>query len=312
LPMIAKTLVFKRAVSKLKFKSEDVIVAYSFREFVLNVLIGTLKQKPRLICVRKCDHASEDLLVLRRPVLSFYRNIWNFVFGFSPMRYRFLTRDKRLGSIYSFIRNPYDFEYCMAPVQRVEQGGYQVPYPLAILSSRHQKLSKPNHPIIVFLGERYPFFDGMPMGSFIEEFNFILKYLRRAFPHHRLVFKPRFSIDELNLDLVGYEIKYQDVSLEALLTQNRNIERVISFKSSGSFIAALYGREGYLLYEMCKFPDYFKQTLDLYFKSYRDSVIFVQQLEDLHRVNQQEELNQIDDIKYLSQPLIKALLHADN
>lgn len=307
---IPRILEFRRAVKHLDLYPSDVLVAYSFREFVLNVLIRALKSKPRLVRVRKCDHAVELLATRSRP-LGLYWNVWNMLFGFSPQRYRWLPNSDLVGSG-TFVRDPYDFEFCLNPVHAVEPGGKQIAYPFAVLGATDAgALSVKDHAIVV-LGERYPLQERMALGPFVRQFNTILDYIRRTFTQHRLVFKPRFSIDGLELDLGGYEIAYQDISLESLLLQDPSIEKVISFKSSGSFIATLYGKEGYLLYPMCEFSADLKNSLDAYFEMHRGAVWFVHQLDDLHKTRHGNPVHYLNRVKQLSQPLLDVLLRVEN
>ena len=224
---IARVLKFRHAVRRLDLSLADVLVAYSFREFVLNVLIKALKSKPRLVRVRKCDYAVELLQTRRRPLLSLYWNAWNVLFGFSPQRYRWLPHTNRVGGG-TFVRDPYDFEFCFNPLQAVELRGNQIPYPFAVLRAACSEAMSAGQPTILILGKKYPFEEGMAMGPFVKQFNAILDHIRRAFPEHRLVFKPRVSVDGLGLDLDGFEIAYQDVLLESLLLQDTSIEKVIS------------------------------------------------------------------------------------
>ena len=56
---------------------------------------------------------------------------------------------------------------------------------------------------------------------------------------------------------------------------------MLSFKSSGSFIAGLYGRVGVALYPLVDFTPDFRQTLDEYFEPYRAVVAIVDDLRQL-------------------------------
>jgi len=308
---VVETLKFRRVVRNIMLDSSDVLVAYSFREFVLNVLIRELKSRPRLVSVRKCDYALEHLQTRRRLLLSFYWNLWNRLLGFSPQCYRWLPDTNRVGSG-TFVRNPYDFEFCMNPVELVELHGKQIPYPFAVLRSTRSETTPAGKPTILVLGEIYPFEEGMAMEPFIRQFNIILNYIRQTFPEHRLVFKPRLSVDGLELDMHGFEIAYQDVLLESLLIQDTNIEKVISFKSSGSFVATLYGCDGYLLYPVCKLSSGFKNALDAFFEEHRGTVWLVRQLDDLCKTHHDNPAKHLGQVKQLSQPFLDVLLRVDN
>ena len=307
-PTLKQIMRLQREVRHLNLCSQDVLVAYSFREFVMNVLIKALRPKPRLVRIRKCDQNSEAFYTHRRPLLSLYLNTWNFFFGTSLMRYRWLPNSKRVGGVPSYIRDPYEFEFCLNPIDSVKSNSDQIPYPFAVLRNLPIEKSPSAQPTIVILGELYPFEDTMDVKLFISDFNWILNYIRQSFPMHRLIFKPRTSVDGLGLDLKNFEIAYQDILLEALLLKDPGIEKVISFKSSGSFVATTFGIDGYLLYPLIKLSIVYKKVLDAYFEQHQTSTCFVYELEDLNKTQKMDCKKSIDMIERLCQPLLNVLL----
>ena len=108
--------------------------------------------------------------------------------------------------------------------------------------------------------------------------NRILACVRDAFPGHRLIFKARGSTAPLELDLSGYEQAQGGLLLEGLLIEMPEVDTVLSFESSGSFIAGLYGRVGVALYPLVGFTADFRQTLDEYFEPYSEVMAIVDDL----------------------------------
>lgn len=299
---------FVENVKKLSLGDNDVVIAYSFRAFVMNVLIKSLKSKPRLICVRKCDYEVDAQCTAKRIIVSLYLNLLNALYGYSLMKYRWHPETERIYTNF-FVKNPYDFEFCVNPVQSLKNDGRQIPYPLPILRAHTKALGATSgEPSIIVLGEIYPFFKGMDVDGLSRVLNQVLDFIRHEFPDHKLIFKPREKIMNLNLNLDGFTVAFQDVSLESLLLRNLSVEKVISFKSSGSFIATLYGCEGYLLYPMLELPIGIRESWDAYFAAHRNSVNSVHVLEDL-RKKQISNLNDVvSNVRQMSQRFIDALL----
>lgn len=299
---------FAKKIKRLSFGNNDVVIAFSFRQFFMNVFIRNLKPKPRLICVRKDTYELETQYTRKKTITSLYRNFWNFLYGHSLMKYRWHPESDRLFT-YFFVKNPYDFEFCTNPVQSLENDGRQIPYPFPVLRGHAKELGAASgEPSIVVLGEIYPLWEAMDMAELSRVLNKVFDFIRREFPTHKLIFKPRVEIRNLDLNLEGFTVAFQDISLESLLLRNLSVEKVISFKSSGSFIATLYGRDGYLLYPMLDLPKGFRESLDALFSSHRKSVIFANELEDLRKT----QVNSLDDIagnvRQMSQRFIDALL----
>ena len=301
---------FAQKVKRVSLNDKDTVIAFSFREFFMNVLIRNLKPRPKLVTVRKCDYEVGAQCTRKKVITSLYRNFSNLLYGHSLMRYRWHPETDRISTRF-YINNPYDAEFCLNPIHALRDDGRQIPYPFPILRAHAKELgSVSGQPSIVVLGEQYPFFEGMDMHRFLQIFNRVLSFIRREFPHHKLIFKPRGEKTNLALDfnLDGFTVAFQDVSLEFLLLRDLSVERVFSFKSSGSFVAALYGCEGYLLYPMLDLPESTRETLDAYFAEHRGSVNFVHELEDL-RKTQVSNLNDIaGQVGRMSQKFIDALL----
>ncbi len=309
-PLITWYLIrqFRERVKRLSLSSDDVVIAFSFRQFFMNVFIRNLKPKPRLICVRKDTYELETQYTRKKTITSLYRNFWNFLYGYSLMKYRWHPETDRAFT-YFFVKNPYDFEFCTNPVHSLENDGRQIPYPFPVLRAHSEELgAKSGKPSIIVLGEIYPLWEAMDMAELSRVLNGVLNFIRREFPTHKLIFKPRVETRNLDLNLEGFTVAFQNISLESLLLRDLSVEKVVSFKSSGAFIATLYGCDGYLLYPMLELPEGFRESLDAYFSSHRKSVIFVNELEDLRETR----VNSLDDIagkvRQMSQRFIDALL----
>jgi hypothetical protein len=95
-----------------------------------------------------------------------------------------------------------------------------------------------------------------------------------------LVFKPR-GAPPPGLSLEGWEVLADAPILEGMLAGDPSIDTVVSFKSSGSLVAALYGCTGILLYPLCRAPADVRSMLDDYFAGSSDLVQFVGDLADL-------------------------------
>lgn len=302
---------FAEKVKGLSLNDKDIVVAFSFREFFMNVLIRNLKPRPKLVCVRKCDYEVDAQCTKKKTVTSLYRNFSNILYGYSLMKYQWHPETDRIFTHF-FVRNPYDFEFCMNPIQSLRNDGSQIPYPFSILREHAKELrAVSEQPSIVVLGELYPFFEGMDMDRFMAIFNRFLSFIRQEFPHHKLIFKPRVDITNLDLDLQSFTVAFQNVSLESLLTRVLNIEKVFSFKSSGSFLANLFGSEGYLLYPMLDLPRDIRQSLDVYFSPFKGLVNFVHELDDIKKEHEMDLKHISDKIKQASRYFIDVLVATD-
>lgn len=297
-------------VKNLSLNEKDVVIAFSFRQFFMNVLIKNLIPRPKLVKVRKCDYEVDAQCTRKKPIVSLYRNLSNLWHGYSLMKYRWHPETDRIFT-YFFMKNPYHCEFCMNPVQALREDGRQIPYPFPVLREHAGELgATPGQPGIVVLGERYPFYKGMDMEGFLSIFNRVLDFIRREFPQHKLIFKPRGEKTDMNLgfNLERFTVAFQDISLESLLLRYPGVEKVISFKSSGSFIAALYGREGYLLYPMLNLPESILESQDAYYSPHAGSVNFVHELEDLRKTQAVNPDETTRKVKQMSQRFIDALL----
>jgi hypothetical protein len=296
---------FRRAARALGLGADDVLVAYSYREFALNVLIRALPRRPTLVRVRKCDHETEAGLTRRRPLRSLYLNAWNTLVGAERLRYRWFPTTDRLWAG-TFVHDPYDLEFCVGPPGADPGAGRWVAYPFEALLDGAQPGDEP--PTIVVVGELYPLHEALDEDDFRTRFNAVLAHLRAEFPGHRLVFKPRRSVEGLGFDLEGYEVTWQDALVEELLLREPSIEKVLSVKSTGSALASLYGREAYLLYPMFGLPADFEASLDAYFAPYRGSVAFVERLDEIGSAPRRT--GGLEQLERDTEPLLDALAGA--
>ena len=306
-PILRRALAYRRAVRALGLGAADVVVGYSFRAIVLNAIARSAGEKPFLVRVRKCDHEQERLLTRRRPVVSAYWNVWNRAFGYSALRYRWLPSSNRHGTA-TYLRDPFDAEFCLdAGACTGESPAGRLPWPLAVLR-RDRDPAQQATPAVVVLGERYPLVEGDDLERFRARFDEVLRFVRAVHPGHRLIFKPRSELSFIGQDLEGYEQGPTDAVLESLLLADPSIEKVLSFKSSGSLIAPQYGAVGYLLYPLCDLPADFRAHLDGYFLGARDSVVFVERLEDVVSAPAPAAVAGAARVREESQPLLDVLL----
>lgn len=273
---VPRILRYRRRASALRFTPDDTLVAFSFREFSLNVLIRALRTRPRLVAVRKCDHASELLLTRRRPAASAYRNAWNLALGASTQRYRWLPTSDRVAAG-TFTRSPYAATWCLAAPGLVDPTRAQAPFPFALL----RPPPAGGRRTIVWLGERYPLAERLDDAAIASVVPGVVAALRATFPEHRLVFKPRDPVERTPFDLGPFELLDTDEPLESMLARDPSVEAVVSFKSSGSFVAGLYGCLGIALYPLLPFEPDFRETLDRYFEPYAGIVTIATSVEDV-------------------------------
>jgi hypothetical protein len=295
---------FRRTIAGLGLGEDDAVVGYSFRALVLTALIRALKRpRPRLVRVRQCNHELERKLTRRRPFVSAYWNLWNRAFGAGPMRYRWLPSSNRHGGGV-FLRDPYDDEFCVTSASSADPARRRLPWPFPIL--RGAAGAAGNRPTLVFLGERYPLVEGQSLDELRSFLHRVLAEVRRLHPEHRLVFKPRSTMSEIGLDLSGWEVAEAERLLESLLVEDPSVEKVLSFKSSGSIVASQYGCAGYVLYPLIDLPDDFRSYLDDYFADYRDDLTFVDDLEALAATGTAHVVD-ADQVAALARPLIELL-----
>ena len=152
LARLPRILRYRRRARAVELAAADVLVAYSFREFALNVLIRALRTRPRLIAVRKGDAETERLLTRRRPLLSLYWNAWNLALGATTQRYRWLPASDRIGSG-TLRRDPYERVFTLVAPGVGDDAPEAVPYPFSLLPRDPAPDARPT---LVFLGEKYP------------------------------------------------------------------------------------------------------------------------------------------------------------
>ena len=299
---------YRRQVRALDLRRTDVVVGYSFRAIVLNAIARSATEKPFLVRVRRCDHGQERLLTRRRPVVSAYWNLWNRAFGYSRLRYRWLPSSNRHGAG-TYLHDPYDAEFCLTMTPPTDSSASALPWPFPVLRQGYETAAGEDvRPTVVVLGERYPLVEGDDLDRFRVRLDEVLRFVRESHPEHRLVFKPRSELSEIGQNLEGYERGRSDVVLESLLLEDPTIEKVLSFKSSGSVIATLYGAAGYLLYPLCDFPDDFRSHLDEYFADAQESVVNVTRLEDVVGEAPRALLPGPEEIVRRSAPLLDTLV----
>ena len=155
------------------------LVAYSFREFALNVLIRALRTRPRLIAVRKGDAETERLLTRRRPLLSLYWNAWNLALGATTQRYRWLPdlRPDRLGHAPP---RPVRAVFTLVAPGVGDDAPEAVPYPFSLLPKRPAARRAARRSSSS--GEKYPLQEQQDLARLTETVNRILAAVRDAFP----------------------------------------------------------------------------------------------------------------------------------
>lgn len=273
LPAVTRrALRYRRQAKALPLREGDAIVGYSFRAIVLNALAREWQGRVELVRVTRRN--PEGIFVRRRPAASAYWNLWNRLLGFSTLRYRWTVDSNRHG-VGDYRRDPYDREFLLTASPTAAN---ELPWPLGILRADD---SASGPPTILFLGERYPIVEGDDIDVFRERLSTTLREIRTAFPEHRLVFKPRSHLSLIGQDLTGYELGSEDQIVESLLLSDRSIDKVVSFKSTGSVVAALYGVDGYLLYPLLDLPSDFRTLLDEHFADPRDTVVLAANVGDL-------------------------------
>lgn len=306
--MVARARRFRRDVGALGLGPNDVLVAYSFRELVLNATIRALDHpRPRLVRVRGFADDSGRGLTRRRPHISAYRNVWNRAFGHSALRYRWTADSNRHGGG-MFLDDPYDDEFRLTTLAAAKRQPGKLAWPFPVLREVYARQDGPTRPTIVFLGEIYPPVEGMSLEEFRPFLSGILATIRAGYPTHRLVFKPRSADSLTGVDLTGWEVDYVDDIVESLMLKEPAIEKVLSFKSTGSLVAAQYGCDAYVLYPLLDLPSGFRAVIDAFFADYRELVTFVDDLEQVLRPPARAPaLESAARVAELARPLIDVL-----
>lgn len=296
---------FHRDVRALGLGREDVVVAYSFRELVVNAMIRAL-DGPRLVRVRGCNQELERAFTRRRPLAAAYRNAWNRAFGHGALRYRWSADSNRHGAG-QYLHDPYDDEFCVTTAAAAEGRAGGLAWPFPVLREAYGGGDRDAPPEVVFLGEIYPPVEGMPAEEFRPFLGELLTTIRAGHPGHRLVFKPRSADSLTGIDLTGWEVDYADDVVESLLLRRPTIEKVLSFKSSGSLVAAQYGCDAYVLYPLLDLPGDFRAMLDEFFVEYRDSVTFVEDRGQLAGRRREAAAGSAARVAELARPLVDLL-----
>jgi len=246
---------FKRQAKKT-VEGCDIICIAGIKEFFANVLCKISPKDVRLVALRTANEEAENpALYQKRPLLSFFLNIKNFLFGY----HRTISiTDYDIGKKGQNFRLPPSFR-ALKEIYRIED----------------------DSPSILVAGDQTPLYsswDAEDQKRYDEFFN----YMRENFKDYKLYFKGKkrkTDISQYNLD--GFEVLDPGFCLEEICLK-KNIKKVISIRSSSSKIASWLGVSGYLLYPLFKMPEALRKIVENENCDMR-SIIRINNFEDLNK-----------------------------
>lgn len=260
----------------------DIVCVTAFREYFSNLLLQHLPGNPRFVTLRMADDEIDELPPQKRPLISLYLNMFNRIFGKSTMEYRWST-DTTFNYSHWFRNNPYHRTISISDWGHgYNDHEFRLPPPFTALKKHYgiqTDLERDQRPTILIAGERTPLFR-MPDPSIQTKYEQILDFVRREFPKHRLMFKPRAKLTDIRkLGLDGFELLTAEMPFEEICLRNQ-FDKVISVKSTASKVAAFFGHPAYVLYPLFDLPHRLREILDIYHSDTR-SVVKVSDLRQL-------------------------------
>jgi hypothetical protein len=200
------------------------------------------------------------------------------MFGYSPMEYKFKLQGGLDPLVKNFVRYPYHRTISITDYDIGSEGtNSRLPPPFMAL----KKLYKLNDaiPAILLAGDKTPFYEGWTKED-EKTYESVFDFLRKNFPEHKLYFKPKMGkTDPTKYNLEGFEILSPEISFEEVCLR-KNIQKVISIRSTSSKVGAYFGIPSYMLYPLFQIPESLKQEIE---NEHYDiqSVVRVKKIEDL-------------------------------
>ena len=282
---------FKRQAKKT-VEGCDIICIAGIKEFFANVLCKISPKDVRLVALRTANEEAENpALYQKRPLLSFFLNIKNFLFGYSVMEYKWraglkFSLNRILSNVDSdlitknFVRYPYHRTISITDYDIGKKGqNFRLPPSFRALKEIYR--IEDDSPSILVAGDQTPLYsswDAEDQKRYDEFFN----YMRENFKDYKLYFKGKkrkTDISQYNLD--GFEVLDPGFCLEEICLK-KNIKKVISIRSSSSKIASWLGVSGYLLYPLFKMPEALRKIVENENCDMR-SIIRINNFEDLNK-----------------------------
>lgn len=239
----------------------DIVCISGIKELFANVLCRLAPKNVRLVALRRANQKLEQPTVFqKRPVLSFFLNVKNFLFGYSMMKYKWSSDSRNPLITKNFVKYPYHRTISMTDYDIGKDGpNYRLPSPLIALKKIYGLDDEA--PAILVAGERIPLHDNWYEKDH-QKYKEFLDYLRNNFRNYKLYFKPREGetiSGKYNLE--GFQIIRPDISLEEVCLR-KNIKKVISIKSISSKVGACLEISGYWLYPLFGFPKEIKEVIE--------------------------------------------------
>ncbi len=291
-----KTLVFlfglKRAVP---WEEIDTVLSTSFREYYMNVLIKHIPRHIKLITIRLADHAADDECTKKHWLNSFSCNLFNRLFAYSCMEYRWHTTMPAMYA-YKYIRNPYHKSIAISDGKTspsLREREVLLRAPLVFLRKLFPAEAKQPAKRILVIGERTPVTanwsgdttDAAWTSPEHLRYQAFLDMLAEKYKGYELYFTPRKHLTILNrLQLDRYILLSEDSSLERLFS-TMSFEKVISIKSTGCKSASFFGYPSYVIYPLLGLNAGMEDVLRGFFRAC-DFIVPVYAFEDLERVTQ--------------------------
>ena len=293
---------FRKFIRKV-LTNVDIVCISCFREFFANVMAKVAPKPVKLVALRLADEKVEDMKWQKKPFLSFILNIKNFFFGYSPMDYKWSTEQKWYLVTKNYRKNPYSCTIAITDNDLGEKKNLtRILPPFSVLRELFGKGEE--KPAILVAGDKTPFYQGWaPQDE--ENYKKFFDFLRTQFPNHLLYFKPKPGrTDSSHYDLEGFQILPAESSLEEFCLR-KNIEKLITIRSTSAKVGAYFGIPSYVLYPMFQIPPDFHQYLDNYFDDMKNSIVKVKNLEDLKKIpNNSISQNSFNNLASLYQEAI--------
>ncbi|MDQ5893172.1 MAG: hypothetical protein QG640_183 [Patescibacteria group bacterium] len=244
------SIVFRKKIQSLKKHNFDLIVISSFREYFANIIMRHLSPVPAIVLAIDNERMESGYRRLRM-MTSLVANIFNRIFGYSAMKYRWHNEYKNvMGS--RFTKSPYSKTLFI----QNSSSGSGIPNPFSPSLFPSTEGSSDTRKKILIVGERAPIgpdwnykgtkpsIDSISHKKYLE----FLDYMRKEFSDCKIYFKPRKEYTDVStLDLSGFEVIEKEQTLEEIMLQT-HYYKIISIKSTASKIGSCFGYPSYSIF----------------------------------------------------------------
>ena len=255
---ITDSVKFTRNLRSLAPQVFDIILISSYREYFVNILLKKIRAE-KIVALRANDAKLESKNTRKIFSTSFIANVFNFIFGYSLMDYRWHPSYQNIFSS-TFKTSPYKkiihLQYGGVGTN-LEKSDQEIFLPFPFLPSLFYSSQESSHTKkILVVGERIPIVPEWnygagkvnPNNECQRAYNQFLDYMREQFKDHELYFMPRKEYTDTSIiNLTGFEIIPDSITIEELFATTI-FEKVISVKSTASKIASCFGYPSYAIF----------------------------------------------------------------